>query len=146
MQVIRDELVESFVTLVNQIKLDHAVRAYRLLPDYFERLEMLLEYRLETALHFPTRRNLLERVRRQLANNLLDERLVGSSFDHLHQLQRRLFQLDALRRRFVKRAIDDVRPVDQRLDRLRIKPETLVSNCRNKFRTRLARWIEKLSS
>src|SRR5690348_7954006 len=37
-QVVRDELVEAFVTLVNQIKLHHAVRKLRLAPHGFQRL------------------------------------------------------------------------------------------------------------
>ena len=68
-QVVRNELVEALVTLVNQIKLHHAVCTRRFLPDHFERLEMLLEYRLKTALHFRARRHLFERLRRQLAND-----------------------------------------------------------------------------
>ena len=70
--------------------------------------------------------------------------VVRISFDHLHQLQRRLFQLDALRRRLVKRAIDDVRPVDQRLDRFRVESKTLVRDAGDELRTRLSGGIEKL--
>jgi hypothetical protein len=68
----------------------------------------------------------------------------GSGLDHLHQLQRRLFQLDTLRGRLVKRAVDDVRPVDQRLDRLGIETETLVRDVGYEFSARLPRRIEKL--
>ena len=101
MQVIRNELVEAFITLVNKVKLDHAVRAPRFSSDDFKRLEMLLQYRLKTTLHFGAHRNLFERFDGELTNDLLDERIVRISFDHLHQLQCRLFQLDALCGRLV---------------------------------------------
>ena len=42
------------------------------------------------------------------------KKIVGIGLDHLHQLQRRIFPLDALRRRLVKRAVDDVRPTHER--------------------------------
>src|SRR5829696_1397680 len=134
MKVVRNELVEALITFVNKIKLDDAVDARRLFPDYFKRLKVLFEYRLEPTLHFSAGCDFFERLRRQITNDPLDERVVRISLDYLHQLQRGLFQLDTLRRRLVKRAIDHVRPVDQRFDRLGVELETFVRDVSNKFR------------
>ena len=62
MQVVRNEFVEAFVTFVNEIKLDDAVRSDRLSFHCFERFQMLLQYWLETALHFCAGGYFLERL------------------------------------------------------------------------------------
>src|SRR5689334_17687434 len=107
---------------------------------------MLLQNRLETTLHFRAGCDFLERVSDEVANDRFDERVIRIGFNYLHQLQRRLFQLDTLRRRFVKRAVDNVRPVDERADRLDVESETFVSDVGDKLRTRFPIRIEKLSA
>ena len=97
-KIIRNEFVEAFVTLVNQIEFDDARSEYGFPFHGGESLMMLLENRLEATLHLTTVRDFVERLHSQVANQLFDERIVRISFDHLHQLQRRLLQLDTLRR------------------------------------------------
>jgi hypothetical protein len=80
----------------------------------------------------------------KLTNDLLDEGIVRISFDHLHQLQRRLFQLNALRGRLIQCAVNYVRPVNQRFDRFRIESESFLRDVGDEFRARLPRRIQKL--
>ena len=104
---------------------------------------MLFQNRLETPLHFLAGRDFIERLHGQLANDLLDKLIVRIGFDHLHQLQCRLLQLHTLRRRFIKRAVDDVRPMDQIAQRLIVKAELFVRDVGDELRARLARRIQK---
>jgi len=59
---------------------------------------MLFQNRLKARLYFRAGTTSLSVRRGEVANDLLDETIVGIGFDHLHQLQRRLFKFDALRR------------------------------------------------
>ena len=104
---------------------------------------MHLQNGLKPRRDLGARRDFVQAVLRQFANYFFDERLVRSAFDYLHQLQRRLFQFDALRRRFVKRAIDDMRPMNQIAQRFRIKPKFRLRDKRDEFGAGLAGCIEK---
>src|SRR5262252_7235844 len=77
-------------------------------------------------------------------NNLLDERFVRRAFDHLHQLQRGLLQLDALRRRFVERPVNYMRPVNQVAQGLSVETKFCLRNIGDEFSAGLAAGIEKL--
>ena len=107
---------------------------------------MALQNGTKAPLHLFGACDFVERPGRQLTNYAFDEGIIRISFDHLHQLQRRLFQFNALRRRFIKRAVDDVRPVDQFLERGIVKGELFPRHTRNKFRAGFAVNVEKLST
>src|SRR5436853_6184917 len=102
---------------------------------------MLLQYRLKTTLHLRAAGNLFERTHSKVANDLLNESVVRISFDNLHQLQRRLFQLHTLRGRLIKRAVNHVRPMDQRPEWLGIKAKLFVSDVGDQLSARLSRRI-----
>ncbi len=100
--------------------------------------------RLEAALHLAAGGHFIQGGQGQITNNLFDEGFVGIGFDYLHELQRWGLQLDTLCSRFVKRAVDDVRPVNQIRQRLIIKAESGARHLGNEFSAGLARRVEKL--
>src|SRR5689334_15681449 len=75
-EIIRDELVEAFVTFVNQVKLNHAVGELCFSSHGLQGFEMLLKDGLKTTLHFRASGDCCERMRREIANDLFDESVV----------------------------------------------------------------------
>jgi len=105
--------------------------------DSFVGYFMKLENGFETPLHLFAGGHFAQRLICQVANNLFDERFIGRAFDYLHQLQRGLFQFHALRGRFVKRAVDNVRPLNQITQRRGIESEFRLRHIGNEFSARL---------
>src|SRR5436190_16902007 len=112
--------------------------------DGIQGLEMKFKDWCETSLNFFAGRDFAELLDPQLANDLFDEGFIRRAFNHLHKLQRRLFQLDTLRRRFIERAVNDVRPVNEITQRFGIESKFGSRGVRDEFRARLPLWIEKL--
>src|SRR2546421_1467147 len=61
-QVIRNELVEAFETLLDEIELHDIFLENRFAPDCFQRVAMQLQDRLKTALHLCAGGNLAQRL------------------------------------------------------------------------------------
>src|SRR6266568_314068 len=72
-QVVRNELVKAFVAFINQIELHYAVVVNSLTPNRLQSLQMELQDRLETALHFRAGGYFIQGVPGQIANNLFNE-------------------------------------------------------------------------
>ena len=95
----------------------------------------------EAALHLFARRDFVERARDEFAYDALDEVVFGDVLDDLHQLERRLSKLDGLRRRLVERAVNRVRPSDERAERRIFEAELFGRDARDELGTRLARGV-----
>ena len=104
---------------------------------------MLLEYELKLFLNFRCFDQLAKRLLSKQADNMLDKRRVFFAFDHLHKLQCRRPQLDTLCGRFVKRAVDDVRPFDQLGKRAIFETKFFFCDACDEFRTGRAFCIKK---
>src|SRR5205807_6929467 len=114
-EIIRDEFVEALDAFVNQIELHDIVRVSRLAPNNLKRLTMKRENRTKAMLHVIAHSNSIERTLDEFADNLFDKLVVRVALNHLHQLQSWRSEFDALRRRIIERAVNDVRPVNERV-------------------------------
>src|SRR5437763_9510795 len=139
--VVRDELVEAFYPLVNEVEVDDAALVSGLAPDGLDRLKVAREEWAEASLHLFARRHFVERARDEFAYDALDEVVFGDVLDDLHQLERRLSKLDGLRRRLVERAVNRVRPTDERAERRVLEAEVLDGGARDELGAGLARGV-----
>src|SRR5256714_6198688 len=137
-QVVGDELVEAFDAFVSEVEVDDAALVSGLAPDGLDRLEVAGEGGTEAALHLLARRHFVERARDKFAYDALDEIVFGDVLDDLHQLERGLSKLDGLRRRLVERAVNRVRPSDERAERRILEAELFGRHARDELGARLA--------
>src|SRR3989440_3400961 len=144
--VVGDELVEAFYPFVNEVEVDDAALVSGLAPNGLYRFEVARKQWPEAALHFFARRDFVERARDEFAYDALDEVVFGDVLDDLHQLERRLSKLDGLRRRLVERAVNRVRPTDERAERRVLEAEALGRDARDELCARLGRGVPEFFS
>ena len=97
----------------------------------------------KAMLHVIAHSNIIERTLDERADNLFDKLIVRVALNHLHQLQGWRSEFDALRRRIVERAVNDVRPVNERVQLCICKIEARACDIHDEFRAGLARGIQK---
>ena len=142
-EIIRDELVVPIDTRIRQVKTHHAALVFCTFLDQIDRVPMAFEYRREFRLDLFTLDDLVEGALGQVADDRFNERRIFFALEHLHQLERRRTQLDALSRRIVQSPVDDVGPLDQFGKRTVLKTELLLRDAGYKLRARFAGRIEK---
>src|SRR2546423_8006210 len=94
---------------------------------------MLREDWTEMLLHAVAHYYFVQRARGQITNDTFNKINVGHALYHLHKLKRGRAKLYALCSRFIKRAINDVRPSYERFERRVFKLKTLARYLRNKL-------------
>src|SRR5580692_894810 len=133
MQQIGDELVVALEVEVADVKENHAVDSFGALAKNFNGFAVAFEQRPEM---FGDQRQLDhfgERSISQLGNDARWQTVLWRRFNDQAKLRGRFRQLDGRLWRGVLRAIDNVTPMDQVFERLRVKAEFFLGNRGDKF-------------
>jgi hypothetical protein len=102
-------------------------------PDGLEGFAVAREDGTKALLHIVAHGNFVKGAPDESADNLFDELVIGVALNDLHQLQSGRGQLNALRWRIIKRAVNDVRPVDERVERFVAEIKMCIGDIGDKF-------------
>src|SRR5882724_3028323 len=132
-QQIRNEFVVALEVQVAHIEENHAVFRLGPLPQYLDRLPVSFQKRSKMLRHNRQLNHFLQRLVRQLPNDLRWHSIFGGRFDHERQLRRRFLQFHRRLRRWKLCAINNVAPINQISEWRRIESKFLPRRVRNQF-------------